>query len=452
MATAVVMPKQGQTVESCIIVEWKKQPGEAVAEGDALCDVETDKATIEVVSPAAGTLLAHFFVEGDDVPVLTNIAAIGAPGEKFDHLRPEGAAAPEAAVVTPESPSAQPSTAPPVKPVDGEAVGVSPRARAAAQAARVETSSLEGSGPGGRVLERDVLAAAAAQPKLSPVAKAMVEKGGYAPPSQGSGPGGRVMARDLAEPAAATPEPVSSAPSMPAQDQGVEILDVTPVRGVRKVIADRMLGSLQSTAQLTMHSSADARPLLALRKRFKESDPELGVQGVTVNDLVLFAVARTLPRFPDLNAVFKDNSITRYRPVHLGFAVDTPRGLLVPVILRANQLSLRAIADESKRLATAAQKGTVAPDELVGGTFTVTNLGSLGVEQFTPILNVPQVAILGVGSINLKPVQVGEAVEFIPHIGLSLTVNHQVVDGAPGARFLHALSQGLAQLDLLLAL
>jgi pyruvate dehydrogenase E2 component (dihydrolipoamide acetyltransferase) len=451
MATAVVMPKQGQTVESCIIVEWKKQPGDTVAEGDALCDVETDKATIEVVSPAAGTLLAHFFAEGDDVPVLTNIAAIGTPGESFDHLHPEGAAATEA-VVTPDTPAAQPTTVSPVKAVATEVVGISPRARAAAQAERVETRGIEGSGPGGRILERDVLAAAATQPRLSPVAKAMVEKGGFASPSQGSGPGGRVMARDLAEPAAARPEPVSPAPTTSVEDHGAEILDVSPVRGVRKVIADRMLGSLQNTAQLTMHSSADARPLLALRKRFKESDPELGLQGVTVNDLVLFAVARTLPRFPDLNAVFKDNSITRYRPVHLGFAVDTPRGLLVPVILRASQLSLRAIADESKRLATAAQKGTIAPDELVGGTFTVTNLGSLGVEQFTPILNAPQVAILGVGSINLKPVQAGEAVEFTPHIGLSLTVNHQVVDGAPGARFLQALAQGLAQLDLLLAL
>lgn len=452
MATAIVMPKQGQTVESCIIVEWKKQPGDAIAEGEPLCDVETDKATVEVVSPAAGTLLAHFFAVGDDVPVLTPIAAVGAAGESVEHLRPGGSAA-----THPAQPAADETSASIAQPAPQaratRAVGVSPRARGLAERTGISTAELRGSGPGGRILERDVQAAVMAQPRLTPVARAMVEKGGFAVPGQGSGPGGRITARDVAAAAQTAgqaqtqPAPTATAPQPSADD----ILDVTPLRGVRKVIAERMIGSLQTTAQLTLHSSADARSLLALRKRLKDSDPALGLQGVTVNDLVLFAVARTLPRFPDLNAVLRDNAVTRYRPVHLGFAVDTPRGLLVPVILRAHQLSLRALAEESKRLAAAAQGGTIAPDELVGGTFTVTNLGSLGIEQFTPILNVPQVAILGVGSIQLKPMEVDGEVSFVPHIGLSLTVNHQVVDGAPGARFLQALAQGLAQLDLLLA-
>lgn len=462
MASAVVMPKQGQTVESCIIVEWKKQPGDPVAVGEPLCDVETDKATVEVVSPVAGTLLAHFFAVGDDVPVLTPIAAVGAAGEAYDHLRPAGSAAPAGPppeIVSQQAPASaeQAQPAPDVAATPG--AGVSPRARGTAARLGITPARLQGSGPGGRVLERDVLAAAAAQPKLSPVAKAMVEKGGYPLPEQGSGPGGRIMARDVASTPAPPSQPAAqpvptplAAPAHPtALPSADDVLDVTPLRGVRKVIAERMIGSLQSTAQLTMHSSADARTLLSLRKRFKESDPGLGLQGVTVNDLVLFTVARTLLRFPDLNAVLRDNAVTRYRPVHLGFAVDTPRGLLVPVILRAHQLSLRALAEESKRLASAAQSGTITPDELVGGTFTVTNLGSLGIDQFTPILNAPQVAILGVGSIQLKPVEIDGTVTFVPHIGLSLTINHQVVDGAPGARFLQALAQGLAQLDLLLA-
>jgi pyruvate dehydrogenase E2 component (dihydrolipoamide acetyltransferase) len=164
------------------------------------------------------------------------------------------------------------------------------------------------------------------------------------------------------------------------------------------------------------------------------------------------AVSRTLPQFPELNATFSDDVISQYKNVHLGLAVDTPRGLMVPVICWANTLSLKEIAQEAKRLAAACLDSTISADEMNGGTFTVTNLGSFGIESFTPVLNAPQVAILGVGNINLKPVERDGEVQFIPHLGLSLTINHQVVDGAPAARFLQALAQGLAQIELLLAL
>jgi pyruvate dehydrogenase E2 component (dihydrolipoamide acetyltransferase) len=203
---------------------------------------------------------------------------------------------------------------------------------------------------------------------------------------------------------------------------------------------------------LTLNSSADARALQDYRKRLKNSPEALGLNGVTINDLILFAVSRALPRHPDLNALFTGDAIHQHSSVHLGFAVDTPRGLIVPVIRGADSLSLKRIAAESKRLVAAVQDGTVKPDDLSGGTFTVTNLGSLGIDTFTPILNPPQVAILGVGGIHLKPVEAGGEVKFIPHISLSLTINHQVVDGAPGARFLQTLSQHIAQIDVLLAL
>jgi pyruvate dehydrogenase E2 component (dihydrolipoamide acetyltransferase) len=225
-----------------------------------------------------------------------------------------------------------------------------------------------------------------------------------------------------------------------------------PVQGVRKVIAERMLHSLQTTAQLTLNAPADARALLAYRKRLKNSAEALGLREVTIGDLVLYAVSRTLPDHPHLNALFNGESILQYHAVHLALAVDTPRGLVVPVIRDAHALSLKQISLEVKRLALACQDGRVKPDELTDGTFTVSNLGAFGVEEFTPILNPPQVGILGVGNINLKPVDVNGEVEFIPHLGLSLTINHQVVDGAPGARFLQALSGNLADLELILAL
>jgi len=212
-----------------------------------------------------------------------------------------------------------------------------------------------------------------------------------------------------------------------------------------------MLASLQTTAQLTLNASADARALQAYRARLKASDPALGLTGVSVNDLILFAVARLLTEFPAFNAHFLGTEIRRFEAVHLGVAVDTERGLLVPVVKNAQRLSLKALSDEVKALARAAQEGKIAPEELTGGTFTVTNLGAFGIESFTPILNPPQVAILGVGNITPKPVQSAQGIDFIPHLNLSLTVDHQALDGAPAARFLQALSATLADFDLLLA-
>jgi pyruvate dehydrogenase E2 component (dihydrolipoamide acetyltransferase) len=482
------MPKQGNSVESCIIVSWKKHVGDTVAVDDVLCEVETDKATMDVPSPVAGTVLAAFFQEGDDVPVMTTIAAVGAAGEDASALAPPGAttgAAPSPAAEQPQAaapngaqvqaleakPSpAAPATAPSVPPVitgraapSEEPAGVSPRARHLAERKGVDPLSLAGSGPGGRVIERDVQAAIAAQPKLTPVAKAMVADGGYSVGGQGSGPGGRVTSRDLVKGdaarvaaaqgtgATAVPAPVSTAPAPMAAGAAGEEVQVIPVKGIRKVIAERMLQSLQTTAQLTLHASADARALQALRARLKASPEAMGLRGVTINDLVLLAVARTLPQFPDLNALFTGDAIHQHKHVQLGIAVDTPRGLMVPVVRGADTLSLRGLSTEAKRLANACLAGKVLPDELNGGTFTVTNLGAFGVEMFTPVLNPPQVAILGVCNIQPKPLDVNGNVEFVPHIGLSLTINHQVVDGAPAARFLQALGGAIAAIDLLLA-
>ena len=479
MPTAVILPKLGNTVESSIIARWLKRPGETVAEGEALVEIETDKSSLEVASPATGVLLDTFYAPGDDVPVLTTIAAIGQPGEdasalRADHRPPttdrrdsasgppsprpreepeggegrrEGLAGDQGRRANDQEEDLQrQSTLGPSSFVIGQSVSapVSPRARRLAEQKGLDLAGLAGSGPGGRVIERDVHAALAARPRLTPLARALVEKGGFAPPAEATG---RVTTRDLVPPA-----PAASAPSAPAPSPAVtaEYEDV-PLSNVRRLIAERMLASLETTAQLTLNASADARQMQALRQRLKASPEALGLREVTVNDLVLFAVSRTLTRFPDLNALFLDRGLRRYTPVHLGFAVDTPRGLLVPVIRRADSLSLRALSQTARRLAQAAQDGKAAPDDLSGGTFTVTNLGSLGIESFTPVLNPPQVAILGVGSIQLKPVDVDGEAQFIPHLGLSLTINHQVVDGAPGARFLHAVTQAIASLDLLLA-
>jgi pyruvate dehydrogenase E2 component (dihydrolipoamide acetyltransferase) len=211
-----------------------------------------------------------------------------------------------------------------------------------------------------------------------------------------------------------------------------------------------MLQSLQTTAQLTLNSWADARELLETRSIIKKNAEKFNFPNITINDLVLFAVSRTLLQHPDLNATFENDTIYKHYSVNLGFAVDTPKGLLVPVIKNAHQLRLPALALAAKQLASDAQEAKITPDALQGGTFTVSNLGSFGIEHFTPVLNPPQVAILGVGTITPKAVLKDEETQTSPHIALSLTVNHQVVDGAPAAKFLQTLSQNLASISSLL--
>lgn len=401
-------------MESCAVVAWKKKIGDPVSAGEVLCEVETDKAAFEVESPAAGVLLAIFFEAGSDVPVLTNIAAVGNTGENVDAFRPGTApagasgTAPMGAPVTAAPIAASgPGAAPSAASLPQGRIAASPRARSLAARLGVSLTGLKGSGPGGRIMERDV-------------------KEGAASPAASAG-----------TPAAPRP--------------GGTVTEI-PVKGVRRLIAERMHASLQATAQLTLHSSADARVIQRMRKLCKEAPEDSGLRDVTLNDMVLFAAARTLARFPNVNALFLGDRIAQYADVNLAFAVDTPKGLLVPVIRRADAMSLRDLAREAARLAAACKGGSVKPDELSGGTFTVSNLGAMGVEQFTPILNPPQAAILGVGSIVLRPEQADGGTVFVPRIGLSLTIDHQAVDGAPGAAFLRALAEAIARLDLQLML
>jgi pyruvate dehydrogenase E2 component (dihydrolipoamide acetyltransferase) len=223
------------------------------------------------------------------------------------------------------------------------------------------------------------------------------------------------------------------------------------VRGVRKLIAERMMKSLGSTAQLTISRSFDATAIVSFREKAKARGEAYGVPAVTINDLIVFALARTLPKHPALNAHFLGDRIVQHGAVNLGIAVDTPRGLMVPVLRGVEAMSLAQISASIKPLAKACQDGNVNPDDLQGGTFTLTNLGALGVDHFTPVLNAPEVAILGVGGIWLKPVRADGGVKHVDAITLSLTIDHQAVDGAPAARFLKDLCEAMENVEILLA-
>jgi len=405
MAIPVLMPKQGQSVESCLIIKWIKKEGDKVKAEEPICEVETDKAVFEVEAPEAGTILKVFYEEGDDVPVLNTIAIIGQPGEKIDHLIPKKTVSvskeeyieKQKAITLDESLKK-------TKPSFGDGViPISPLARRLAEKEGVDFSRLVGSGPGGRIIKKDV------------------EKA-------------------LSEGEPFIPSKVSNKFFGPAKE--------IPVEGVRKIISERMLTSLQSTAQLTLNTSADASNLLACRESLKSSSQKKRLSKININDFLLYIVANILTRFKNMNAHYLKDKILEFEQVHLGFAVDSPRGLMVPIIHNAHLLSLEEISQEARRLSTACQEETILPDELNGGTFTVTNLGTMGIDSFTPILNIPQVAILGIGSISLKPIMKEDKVQFIPHVGLSLTFDHRAVDGAPAARFLQELAITIAKFKL----
>ncbi|WP_320129490.1 dihydrolipoamide acetyltransferase family protein [uncultured Sphaerochaeta sp.] len=453
MAQQVVMPKQGNSVESCILVEWRKKVGEEVSVGDILCSAETDKSTIDVESTAEGTILALLYAEGDDVPVMVPIALVGEKGEKVeipvdgakeqDTTEVEGSSAPVSSASTESLADQKVGT------VASDGKQISPRARNLAQKKGINIETLGATGPKHRIIERDVIAYEGKP--LSPAAKAVSLSEGLVPPLFGNGIGGRVLVSDLT--ATNKEDTFASAVAQPVLDASFPgPITKIPVKGIRKVTARRMMESMHGTCQLTLNAFADARAMKSLRASFKASKPELGVNGITLNDLVLFALSRTLEQFPAFNAHFLGDTIVRFEQVHIGMATDTPRGLLVPVIRNAGALTLLGISNEAKRLAAKCKEGSASPEELTGSTITVSNVGSFGIESFTPVINIPEVAILGVGGIFLKPVESKDGtVEFIPHMGLSLTMDHQAVDGADAARLLKTLVDNIASIDMLLA-
>ena len=435
MATPIIMPRQGQSVESCILTEWKVSVGDAVAEGDVLAVIETDKASFDLESTAAGKILALFWEADDDVPVLANVAVVGEDGEDTDPFRPEGqasasvAAEPESSAPPPapavSQASGEPVAAPVAGPVSiGASSGVSPRARKLAMKHGLDPETIQGSGPEGRVIERDIEATLAGRPRLSATARSRSLSEDLEAPARGSGLAGMILSKDL---------------KVPGSVEGAEI---SPVKGIRKVIADRMIESLQNTAQLTLHTSFE----LTQAQAYRAQRLEAGQSKISLNDIIAHGIVKALQAHPELNAHFLGNRIATFEKVHLGVAVDTERGLLVPVIKNASDLSIEQISAEVKKLAGACREGSISPDNLSGGSFTLTNLGMLGVENFTPVLNAPEVAILGVGGIALKPKRTESgAIEYVDTLPLSLTIDHQGVDGAPAARFLQTLVEKLEE-------
>jgi len=444
MATIVILPKQGQSVESCIITEIKKKKGDSVKKGDILFSYETDKASFEEESPVDGVVLESFYNEGDEVPVLLNMMVIGQPGEDYSALLGEEVRGKEQEVSTKEEVTApekalsnQPVNQSTNQPINQPSSFISPRAKNLAAKESIETSQLAGSGPKGRVIEKDIQGALENRPKMTPLAKQIAAQDKIQPQGTGSGLAGTAKSTDL----------------LPVQNTvyGVDYED-KKISNMRKLIAKAMHSSLQNSAQLTHHLGADARRMMELRKKVKKAmDAGTLNTNITINDMVCFAVIKALKKFPNVNSHFLDDTMRVFNKVHLALAVDTERGLMVPVVRNADDLSITGLANQFKEIANGCRKGGISPELLAAeaGTFTVSNLGNYGVEMFTPVINLPQSAILGVNTIIPRPKDLGDGVyAFVPYIGLSLTYDHRALDGGEATRFLKQIAIEIETLEI----
>jgi pyruvate dehydrogenase E2 component (dihydrolipoamide acetyltransferase) len=414
MAVEVKLPRLGQGMESGTIVRWLKSEGESVAKGEPLFELDTDKVTQEVEADADGVLLKIVVTEGE-ADVGTTVAVLGSEGEDVSELlagaqsgNGGAAAAPAASEgATAEAPSgsepqgtpapASASTTEPVAPArePGERVKASPLARRIARERGIDLAALTGTGPDGRIIAEDV------------------EKAGAAP--------------------AAAPSP-AAAPAAPPGE--VEVVELT---SIRKTIARRLTEAWQAPVfQLT--ATADASALSATRERLVELLQE-GETKPTVNDVLTRVVASALMRHRPVNAHFVEGRILRHPTANVGIAVATPNGLVVPVVRNAERRSVQEIAAVRADLVSRAREGKLQLADLEDGTFTISNLGMYGIEQFIAVLNPPQVAILAVGSIEERPRAVDGTLEIVPTLVLTLTCDHRAIDGSEGAEFLRTVKQ-----------
>lgn len=438
MPKEIYLVKVGMNMTEGVVEEWYIADGATVDQGELLYRLETEKVNLDVDAETSG-IVKHVAGEGVTMKPGDVVGYIYAADEAIPDDLPQAQAAagePVAEGAPAAAPTAQPAAS---TTADGRILS-SPAARRLAGELNVDVATLNGSGPGGRIVEADVQAAADAAPSpaapspSSPMARKLARELGIdLAQVRGTGPGGRITKDDVERAAAAPPAPAPAA--APAFASGED--RIVPVRGMRKTIAARMFDSLQSSAQLTMDMDANMDDAVKLRNQLVDEWRDEGVRP-TYTDLVIRAAAKALERHPLMNSVFGETEMTLRGDINVGMAVALEEGLIVPVVRHANQLSMKALARESGRLAAAARDGALTPDDLQDGTFTVSALGMFGVDAFTPIINAPQSGILGVNRLRDDLKWVGDTPVRTQAMRLSLTWDHRALDGAPAAEFLAA--------------
>jgi pyruvate dehydrogenase E2 component (dihydrolipoamide acetyltransferase) len=446
MATKVIMPKQGLQMTEGTITRWIVKEGQQAMADKPLFEMETDKLTIEIMSPVSGLVLKIFHPEGDVVPITETIAVIGQPSEDIASLLFEEGN--EKTRTTSAQSSEQPAAA------SGGRVFMTPRARLCATENDVMAERIIGSGPEGLIIERDILNAVKISgtiPKATPVARKIAQQNAIDLTTvSGMGTGGKIMKADVAAMVAqgsgensAANKTVSAVGSVVADAAGVTNTarndrreTLVPLSMMRKVIAERMALSLHTMAQANHRMKVDMTEIIRFREKLKEADIK-----VSFTDIFVKCVAKALMEFPIVNASLVDGGILMKGYVHMGLAVAVPNGLIVPVIKNADLMTLSEIATASTLLIEKAKKGELAPDDYSGGTFTITNLGMFDIDEFTAIVNPPESAILAIGKIDRVPVVEADQVVIRSVMMLSLSYDHRTIDGAPAAQFLQRVKQ-----------
>jgi len=426
MAKKVIMPKQGLQMIEGTITQWLKKEGDMVIEGEPLFEMETDKLTITIDAPANGILLKIVQQEGAVVPITGLIAVIGNDGEDISSLLAESSAP----VAAPPSPLDHAASAAAPKAARHAGSGfTSPRARMRAQERSIDINAVPGSGPDGMVIERDVLAYPTQKdeiPTATPLARKEASLSAVDISSiPGTGSHGKVTNSDVLS--------VVAARIGGAGTRGEQVI---PICSMRRVIAERMMKSLLTQAQLTHQISVDMTNASNLREIYKKAGKK-----VSYNDIVLMAASRALTDYPIMNATFSDQGIVLHNYVNLGVAVALENGLIVPNIKNADLMRLEEIGIASRDLAAKARENRLVPDEYACGTFTVSNLGSYGLDNFVAIINPPESGILALGAVKKTPVAADDELAIRPIMTMTLTYDHRIVDGAPAAAFLARIKQ-----------
>lgn len=420
----IIMPKQGLQMTEGTITRWLVKEGDTVKVGQPIFEMETDKNTIQIDSTASGTVLKLVAAEGDVVPITETIAFVGEPGTDISPLLVKKAAAaptptenapaaaPAPAVSAPASISSVPAAA-------GERKFVTPRAKMTADRKNLDWNTVAGTGPNGLVIERDVLAAATV--KASPTAKAIAAQAGISITSlTGSGENGKIVKHDV----------LAGSADARREDK------IVALTGIRKTIADNMMNSVHSMAHAYHKVKVDMTQAGLIRTAFKKAEKKL-----SYNDIIIMALGRALQEYPRMNALVEDNKIIEKAAVNVGIAVAIENGLIVPTVRDVQNMTLSQVHEASAQMIKKAQTGGLKKEDYSGATFTVSNLGMYDIDEFTAIINPPQVGILAIGKISDTPVAEKGQVVIRPIVNLTLTYDHRVIDGAPAAEFLRRVKE-----------
>jgi pyruvate dehydrogenase E2 component (dihydrolipoamide acetyltransferase) len=438
MREEVYIPMLGQTVEEVKIIAWLVEDGAKVVEGQEILEVETDKAIFPIEASTDGYLHIGPYGAGVVVPVLQVVAIIG---DEEDVFRTEpvrdigktesGAGAAQLGGDTPKK------TAPP-RQIPGQAIAVSPRASRLAREKGVRLDGIRPTGAGGkRIVEADVIAFLEAEPDCTPVAKRLAQRVGLDWRGiSGSGPGGRITVDDIESALRELAQVGSREPEVKDLDRNIKVRSRIPLAGVRKITFERMAHSAGEVARVTHFMQVDAQKIVEIVQALKERVTDSWGYSPGYNELFALILGRALMEHPHMNARLNAGQIEIMDEINLGFAVDTERGLLVPVIKNVDRISLREIGAEFHRLVDSAHRGKIRPEDLQGGTFTMTNIGMYQVDAFTPIINPPDMGILGIGKIAQQAVVFENELTVRYMCTLCLAFDHRIVDGAPAAKFL----------------